>query len=98
MSRRKINDLSKRLKEVYEILSYLPEKDLKKIPKEVLTNIKDNMDKKYNFELDKTKKIYEQPLNKDTMKIICYLNYKYIVNQEQREYLEKIYKINSSIN
>ena len=40
-----MNEFSKRLTEISEILSYLPEEDLVKIPKEIRDTIEENKDK-----------------------------------------------------
>lgn len=95
---RKIKDLPKRLTEVNEILKHLPKKEFHKIPKHVIENIKENRDENYIFQIDKSKKIYEQPLNRDTVVIISYINYTYLVNDKQKLFLEKIYKKNNTEN
>lgn len=91
---RKIKDLSKRLTEVNEILKYLPKEEFNKIPKNIIENIKDNRDKNYIYKIDKTKKIYEQSLNRDTVVIISYINYKYLINDKQKLFLESIFRKN----
>lgn len=89
-----MNDLSKRLKEVDVILSFLSKDDYNKIPKKVIEYIKENEDKYYIFNIDTTKKIYEQKIHKDTIAILSYLNMEYIVNEEQKEFLKKLYEYN----
>jgi len=91
---RKIENIHQRLAEVNEILKYLSPNLKNKIPKAVFYSIKDNMDKSYKFEIDKTKKIYEQDINRDTIAILSYINLTYLVNDEQREYLNIMYKMN----
>lgn len=95
---RKIKDLPKRLTEVNEILKYLPQKEKQKIPKNVFDLINDNMDKKYIFKIDKSRKIYDQDLNRDTIKVISYINFKYLVNHEQHDFLQSIYQNNNKNN
>lgn len=89
---RKIKDLSKRLTEVNEILKYLPKEEFNKIPKNVIQNIRENRDKNYIYQIDTNKKIYEQSLNRDTVILISYINYRYLVNDKQKLFLEDIYR------
>ena len=48
-------DYAKRLVEVDEVLSYLSEENLNKIPEEVRNIIKENKDKDYTWKFDETK-------------------------------------------
>ena len=48
--------------EVNEILKYLNKNILDKIPKEIINNIKENMDTSYTLKYDNTKGINEQNL------------------------------------
>lgn len=84
-------ETSKRFTEVYEILKYLPKIDFEKIPKDILNFIIENKDNNYNWEIDKTKKIYEQELNTDTVAILSYINMEFLVTDEQKQYLKKLY-------
>ena len=86
-----INENPKRLTEVYEILKYLNSKDFAKIPKDIIDLIEKNKDNTYKWELDKTKKIYEQELNDDTVAILSYINMEYLVDTEKKNYLKKLY-------
>ena len=81
-------DYNKRLVEVDEILNYLSEEDFLKIPEDVRNTIKENMDKQYVWKYDETKNLKEQNLNRDTIIILSYLNMEYLLNDEQKYYLE----------
>ena len=85
------SEISKRFTEVYEILKYLPKTDFEKIPKDILNFIIENKDNNYNWKIDKTKKLYEQKLNNDTIAILSYINMEFIVTDEQKQYLKKLY-------
>ena len=85
------SETSKRFTEVYEILKYLPKTDFQKIPKDILNFIIENKDNNYSWEIDKTKKLYEQKLSNDTVAILSYINMEFIVTDEQKQYLKKLY-------
>lgn len=87
-------DYDKRLVEVDEILELLPQDDLSKIPEDIRQMIKDNKNKEYVWNYDKEKELKDQELNRDTIIILSYLNMEYLLNKEQKELMEKIYKIN----
>lgn len=87
-------DENKRLVEVNEVLLQLNKKDMDKIPKEVILNIRDKMDKKYNWKYDQKKDLSEQGLSKDTIAILSYINLEYLLDEEQKELMNQIYKNN----
>ena len=87
-------DYDKRLVEVDEILELLPQDDLSKIPEDIRMLIKDNKNKEYVWNYDKEKELKDQDLNRDTIIILSYLNMEYLLNKEQKELMEKIYKLN----
>lgn len=90
-----MKDYSKRLVEVDEVLSYMSKEDLDKIPKDVLSLIKDNKDKKYNWKYDNSKELKDQNLSRDTIAILSYLNMKYLLNEEQKDLMDRIHKLNN---
>jgi len=87
-------DYQKRLVEVDEILSYLSDEDYNKIPEEIIQAIQENMDQEYTWELDESKALEEQDLSRDTISILSYLNMQYLLNEEQKAYMEKLHRIN----
>lgn len=87
-------DYNKRLVEVDEILNYLSEDDLLKIPEDVRNTIKENMDKQYVWKYDETKKLKEQNLSRDTIILLSYLNMEYLLNEEQKEYMQQLHELN----
>lgn len=87
-------ELSKRFSEVYEILRYLSKDNFNKIPKEIIEYINENRNKKYVWNIDKKKKLYEQDLDENTIAILAYINMEYLVNEEQKQYLKKLYLYN----
>lgn len=71
--------------EVNEILKYLSEDLLKKIPKGFIDNIKENMSTSYVLKYDNTKGINEQNLKQETRAILSVIYRDYICN----EYIKK---------
>ena len=87
-------DYDKRLVEVDEILGYLSEDDLSKIPEEIRQIIKEKKNKEYTWKYDESKELKDQDVNRDTIVILSYLNMEYLLNTEQKELMEKIHKLN----
>ncbi len=87
-------DYNKRLVEVDEILNYLSEEDLRKIPEEVRNTIKENKDKEYFWKYDETKPLKEQEVSRDTIAFLSYLNMEYLLNEKQKEYMQQLHELN----
>ena len=87
-------DYNKRLAEVDEILSYLSEEDLNKIPEDIRQVIKENKDKDYVWNYDESKELKEQGLCRDTIIILSYLNMEYLLNEKQKEIMRQIHEVN----
>ena len=87
-------EYSKRLVEVDEILNYLSYENLIKIPENIRKAIKENKDKEYVWKYDKSKTLLQQNLNRDTIAFLSYLNMEYLLNNEQKELIEQIHKLN----
>lgn len=87
-------DYNKRLVEVDEILNYLSEEDLLKIPEEIRNIIKENKDKEYFWEYDVTKPLKNQEVCRDTIAILSYLNMEYLLTEKQKEYMKNLHELN----
>ncbi len=87
-------DYNKRLVEVDVILNHLSESDYNKIPEDVLQLIKDNMDKEYTWVFDESKPLKEQNVSRDTIAFLSYINMEYLLNDKQKEYMQKLHEIN----
>ena len=57
--------------EIYEILKYMPENIVSRIPESVLKTIKYNRDLNYDFKIDETKKFSEQKLSHKTYLLLA---------------------------
>ena len=72
-------------KEVIEILKYVPEEDVQKIPEEMLEMFKNKMDKDYVYELDLDKNFEEQNMLEETKAILANIFRDYWATEYQRE-------------
>lgn len=89
-------DYNKRLVEVYEVLKYLSEDDYRKIPKSLIEAIKQNKDKNYNWYYNAAKKLKDQDLCDDTIAILSYINMNFLLNDKQKEFVNKLHLINNT--
>ena len=72
-------------KEVIEILKYVPDEDIKKIPKEKIDFYKKNVDKEYNYKLDMTKEFEEQEISDIAKAVLANIFRDYWATPEQKE-------------
>ena len=72
-------------KEVIEILSYVPKKDIEKIPKDKLDFYKINMDNEYIYKLDTSKEFEEQEMSDITKAILANIFRDYWATPYQKE-------------
>ena len=79
--------------ELYEIIKVLPEEEQKQIPKIVLKNLKDNMDKEYKFILDKDSDILNQKYRIETKALFVELYERYLALKEESEIWNRYDKI-----
>ena len=91
-------EYNKRLVEVDEILKHLSQRDYNKIPEEVKEAITENKDKEYKWKYDDTKKLKEQDVSEDTIAILSYINMEYLLNEEQKKFVESLHELNEKSN
>lgn len=84
------------LVELDEILSYLSEEDLNKIPFEIRQAITEEKDKLYQWKYDENKELNEQNINRKTVALLSYLNMEYLLDEEQRLLIEELHKLNEN--
>ncbi len=77
--------------EVFEIISKMEDKYIKKMPLEIVKKIKVN---KKTFSYNTRKKLKNQEIQEDTIKILSYINLHYWCNKAEKEELEEIYRRN----
>ena len=71
--------------EVLEILKYIPETDYKKVPNEIIENMKINADKEYNYVVTHFENFFEQEMLKETETILAVLFRDYWATEEQKK-------------
>lgn len=72
-------------RELYEIIDILTEEEKNKISQELISNIEKNMDKDYNFKIDKSRSVIEQELEPQTQALLIKLYEKYLCTDEEKE-------------
>ena len=87
-------EYDKCLVQVDEVLNYLSEPDFEKIPDDIIEAISREKNKEYVWKYDVSKSLKEQGLDRKTIAILSYLNMEYLLNDKQKEYMMKMYKIN----
>lgn len=87
-------DYNKRLVEVDVILNHLKKTDYSKIPKKLIDLISQNKDSNYVWNYDETKELKDQNVNRDTLAILSYINMQYLLNAEQKKFVQKIHNKN----
>lgn len=91
------NTYARAYTEVYEILNYLDESEISKIPKEDIEFFAENRDKEYEFKIDTTKDLYQQEFSNKTYAIIISLFRDYIATDVQKEEINKALMHNQEI-
>ena len=75
--------------EVVEILKYIPDVDVQKIPKEKLDFYKNNMDNEYHYTIDLTKEFEEQVMSDITKAILSNIFRDYWATPYQKERIKE---------
>lgn len=71
--------------EVIEILKYVPDEDVEKIPEEKLEFYKTNMDREYHYKLDMNKEFEEQEMSNITKAVLANIFRDYWATPYQKE-------------
>ena len=82
------NNYPKAYKEVIEILNYVPQESVNKIPQTMLDTFKAKMDKSYNFQVDINKSFEEQNLLDETKAIFANIFRDYWATSYQKKRIE----------
>ncbi len=83
-----VDNYPKAYKEVIEILKYVPQESVKKIPDEMINMFKTKMDKSWNFIVDINKPFEEQELLEETKAIFANIFRDYWATPYQKERIE----------
>ena len=91
-------DYKKRFVEIDEIIKNMPKEEFDKIPNDLISIIRKNKDSNYVWKYDKSKKLADQNLSKDTIAILAYINTEFILENEQRMLMRNIHYFNEMKN
>jgi len=91
-----LSKFSKACKEVLEILNNVEEKDLEKIPKDFIDDIKKNADKNYIPNIDINKKFEEQELLPETIDLLAYIYRKYWCDEKDKYEFDRVIQENEN--
>ena len=78
-------EYAKAYKEVIEILKYVPDEDVAKIPQEKIDFYRTHMDNEYDYKIDETKDFSEQTISETTEAILACIFRDYWAKPYQRE-------------
>jgi hypothetical protein len=87
-------EYEKCLVQLYEVLNHLEEAEYNKLPEELLEAIKQHKDNSYDWKYDESKGLKEQNLNRNTIIMLSYINSEYLLNEDEKALMEKIYELN----
>lgn len=87
-------EYEKCLVQIDNILSHLSEENLEKIPLELREAIKKEKDKNYEWAYDEGKSLSEQNIDRETISMLSYLNMEYLLNEKQKEFIQKLHEFN----
>ena len=76
--------------ELYEILSLMDKQTVMKVPIDILNTIKEQRNPKYETRIDKNDIFNENNVNKETIDLLCYLDYHYWMDESKKAEVDKI--------
>lgn len=83
------DNYKKAYKEIIEILKYVPEESVKKIPQEMRNMFEEEQLKTYDFQIDTSKNFEEQEIMEETKAILANIFRDYWATPYQREKIKK---------
>ena len=80
--------------ELYEILAQMDKPTVMKIPEEILNNIKSRRNKDYKTRIDRNDLFNESNISKETVDLLCWLDYNYWMNESKKDNIKHIISSN----
>lgn len=80
--------------EVFEILKLMGKDNVEKIPLNILEKIDNLRDKNYEVKINSEIPLEQQKISRKALSIIAWLNLEYLCNEQEKEVLTEIYKLN----
>ena len=78
--------------ELYEILSLMDKQTVMKVPIDIINTIKEQRNPKYQTKIDKNDIFNENNVNKETIDLLCYLDYHYWMDEAKKAEVDQIRK------
>ena len=78
--------------ELYEILSLMDKQSVMKVPIDILNTIKEQRNPEYKTRIDKNDIFNEDNVNKETIDLLCYLDYHYWIDETKKAEVDQIRK------
>lgn len=91
------NEYSNSVSEVLEILKYVDDEIIEKIPLEVIKNLKQQKSPTYNPGIDFIKNLKMEDLKKETLVILATLYRDYICEEEERKEIDRMLQEKSEL-
>lgn len=76
--------------ELYEILSLMDKQTVMKLPIDIINTIKEQRNSKYKTRIDKNDIFNENNVNKETIDLLCYLDYHYWMDESKKSEVDRI--------
>ena len=76
--------------ELYEVLRYMDKPTVMKIPESILRNILEKRNKEFKTRIDKNDLFKEENMSKEAVDILCWLEYKFLMSEENKKEIDKI--------
>lgn len=76
--------------ELYEVLRYMDKPTVMKIPESILRNILEKRNNEFETRIDKNDLFKEENMSKEAVDILCWLEYKFWMSEENKKEIDKI--------
>ena len=76
--------------EIYEILSYMDEATVMKIPKKVLNIIQEKRNSNFKTKIDENDIFNEKNVSKEAIDFLCWIEYTYWMKESRKQKINKI--------
>ena len=84
--------LANTYEELYEILNLMDKTTVMKVPIDILKTIKEQRNPEYQTKIDKNDIFNENNVNKETIDLLCYLDYYYWMDERKKSEVDRIRK------
>ena len=89
MKPQKTNPYAKAYTEILEIINYMGDRYKKRTPQKLLDFFEENKDKSYIYKLNEINEDVTKKFSKETLGLLCLMEYKYWASDSEKELLRK---------